>query len=376
MTTPALPGPSPREEGSPARSGRNHPALQRLPRLPPAAEWGPLARTSWHRLLAFGRAPQPPPDEADVAGSALYGAAQPLLGVRILLSDPELLREALIPAGWLAAFCLLVAVLHGQGGDTSLFGEVKTLYTTFAALAVAPPILFAKHYAQLAAQVRFRLGFGACGPREGSLWFFAKRSLQSVVLVSLAVAPIAVFRVVTTLVDFLPGGDLVSRAFQYAAAALLGLWGLHWVVVDALDDARVLLPGETVASAEAAAERSAPPPWFVRAFYRGADSLDRAPGVPGFVAGLARRFARACDRLSVPWREEIALLERRRALGAGFALATAALLATPVLNLIFRPIIIVAAVHLLGHLEPGEAGHGHPGAPGELPCASPWTYRR
>ena len=35
----------------------------------------------------------------------------------------------------------------------------------------------------------------------------------------------------------------------------------------------------------------------------------------------------------------------------GFGLATAALLATPVLNLFFRPITIAAAVHLSGDLE-------------------------
>ncbi|GAC1594903.1 MAG: hypothetical protein NVS4B10_02960 [Myxococcales bacterium] len=174
----------------------------------------------------------------------------------------------------------------------------------------------------------------------------------------LAVAPVALFESVPLV--------------RYAAAALLGLWGLHWVVVDALDDARVLLPGETVASAEAAAERSAPPPWFVRGFYRAAEALQRAPAVPAFVAWLVRKFARACDRLAVPWREEIALLESHRALGLGFGLTTAALLATPVLNLLFRPIIIVAAVHLLGHLEPGEAGHGHPGAP----AAPPLPQRR
>jgi hypothetical protein len=324
-----------------------------FPKLPPPGEWLPLVRTSWRRLLSFARAPQPPPPASDLAGSALYGAAQPLLALRILAGDAELLREALVPAAWLAAFCALVAFLNGEG---SLFGDAKTFYTTFAALAVAPPILFGKHYARLAAQVRYRLGFGACAPREGSLWFFGKRALQSVILVSLAAAPVAVFRTVPI--------------FGIAAGALLGLWGLHWVVVDAFDDARVLLPGETLASAEAAAERSAPPPWFVRAFYRGAEQLRRTPHVPGFVAGVARRFARACDRLSIPWREEIALIEKYRSLGLGFALATTALLATPVLNLLFRPIIIVAAVHLLGHLEPGETGRGHPGAPAPFMTAT------
>jgi hypothetical protein len=40
----------------------------------------------------------------------------------------------------------------------------------------------------------------------------------------------------------------------------------------------------------------------------------------------------------------------------GFGLTTAALLATPVLNLFFRPIVLVGAVHVLGQIERGEAG--------------------
>jgi hypothetical protein len=87
------------------------------------------------------------------------------------------------------------------------------------------------------------------------------------------------------------------------------------------------------------------------------------------LAFLVRTFARICDRLAVPFREEIALLEQHRALGLGFAVATSALLAIPGLNLLFRPIIIVAASHLLGHLEATEAAHGHPGAPALGPSA-------
>ena len=35
----------------------------------------------------------------------------------------------------------------------------------------------------------------------------------------------------------------------------------------------------------------------------------------------------------------------------GFALSTAALVATPVLNLLFRPIVLIGASHVLGRLE-------------------------
>jgi uncharacterized protein involved in cysteine biosynthesis len=66
---------------------------------------------------------------------------------------------------------------------------------------------------------------------------------------------------------------------------------------------------------------------------------------------LLTRFARWCDRLARPWREEIAMVEQHPSLMIGFALATAALLATPVLNLLFRPIVLIGAAHVLGRIE-------------------------
>ena len=44
-------------------------------------------------------------------------------------------------------------------------------------------------------------------------------------------------------------------------------------------------------------------------------------------------------------------MEQNRWISLGFALSTAALLATPVLNLLFRPIILAGSSHLLGQLE-------------------------
>lgn len=304
---------------------------------------GAMIRAYARRLWDLSKTPRPPPPRRDLIESALYGAAQPLLGLRILARDAALLREAFVPAAWLALICAAAAAL---GGDGTLGTFASRFYKIFAALAVAPPILFANHYARLAAQVRFQLGFGACGPREASLWFFAKRSLQGVLLVAFAAAPVYLFT--------------NTKVLGLAAAGALGLWGLHWVVVDALDDARVLLPGETLASAEAAATL-APEPWFVRSFRRAARALRSLPIAGRPLSWVVRKFADVCDRLSLPWREEIALLEKNPVLGAGFALATSALLALPGLNLIFRPTIIVAGAHLLGHLEATEAGHGHPG---------------
>ena len=87
----------------------------------------------------------------------------------------------------------------------------------------------------------------------------------------------------------------------------------------------------------------APRPWFVRL-------LERREPVP-VVGRMLARFGRWCDRLARPWREEIAMVEEHPSLMIGFALSTAALVATPVLNLLFRPIVLIGAAHVLGRLE-------------------------
>ena len=302
--------------------------------LAPKAAW----RAALSRVPGFAARAQPPPaDEAPV--QVAYGLSQPVLGLRLLVSDPELLREALVPAAWLGAFCAVVAALSHHGG---FWDWTKEFYKTFAVLAPVPSIIFAKHYARLAAAVRWRLGFGPCGPREYSIFVSLKRAVQQAIVVALGVIPFAIIWKV------LPGlGTLISNA-------VIIVWGVHWVVVDAFDDARVLLPGETIRSAEAT-DRQAPPPWFVRLFLNVANRLP-------VIGGPLRAFARLCDRLALPWRGEIALMEANPAVALGFALSTATLLAAPVLNLLFRPIILVASAHLLGHLEAADPAQ-HPQLP-------------
>jgi hypothetical protein len=104
--------------------------------------------------------------------------------------------------------------------------------------------------------------------------------------------------------------------------------------VEAFDASRVAEP------APAGDERQ---PWFVVALSRAGE---RVP-----VVGWAlRRLARFCDRLARPWRKDIAVAEAHPLLVLGFGITTAALLATPVLNLFFRPIVMVGAVHVLEQL--------------------------
>src|SRR3954453_24271298 len=94
-----------------------------------------LVRWAVRRGRGYARGVQPPP--AEQTEQALYGFAQPILGVRVLLSDPELLKEALFPAGLLAAACALYASFGGGGHGH--WGDWFThFYKAFAALAPLP----------------------------------------------------------------------------------------------------------------------------------------------------------------------------------------------------------------------------------------------
>jgi hypothetical protein len=263
----------------------------------------------------------------------LYGIAQPVLGIRVLLSDPELLKEALYPAGLLAAACALYASFGNDGvGWMSWF---KCFYKAFAALAPLPSFFFANHYARLAAMIRWRMGFGACGPREMPWGMLAGRMIRQALIVAIGVAPLLAL------------ASLVPAIGNYVSAAVLAIWSLHWFVADAFDDAQVCLPGESLKES-LRRDREAQEPWFVRQLKRFASHLPRILGGP------IRLFARLCDKLALDSRGEIALMESNRAVSVGFGLSTAALLATPVLNLLFRPIIIAGSSHLLGQIEKDE----------------------
>src|SRR5262249_10138162 len=138
------------------------------------------------RILGYSRAVQAPP--VGQAEQALYGFAQPILGARVLLSDPELLKEALYPAGLLAAVC---AIYASAGADAAgSLNWFKTFYKAFAALAPLPSFFFATHYARLAAMIRWRMGFGACGPREMPWTLLAGRMIRQALIVAIGIAPL------------------------------------------------------------------------------------------------------------------------------------------------------------------------------------------
>ncbi|HEX8952919.1 MAG TPA: hypothetical protein VF945_13780 [Polyangia bacterium] len=287
----------------------------------PAARWAP------HKVAAQSvAAPTAPPDAH--ADRAIYGLMQPLLGARMLFTDRALLTAALVPAALLAGFCACIALLDPV--RWSVGGVVHRFYQTFAVLAPLPSVLLSRHYARLAAVARDKFGFGPVQPCIEPLGRALSRMIKQMVLVAIGVIPL------TFALHFVPLlGPIVIRV-------VVAVWALHWIVVDAFDSARVLQPGQTLPELDALAER-APRPWFVRLLGEGG----RLP----VIGRVLVRFGRWCDKLARPWREEIALVEEQPSLMIGFALSTAALVATPVLNLLFRPLVLIGAAHVLGRLE-------------------------
>jgi hypothetical protein len=259
----------------------------------------------------------PPPDHH--LRRVLYGLGQPIVGARAMVSDRQLLVSALIPVLLLAGFCGLWALTSLDHGGRAV---LRTFYRTFAVLAPVPSVLMASHYARMVVRARRCFAFDEGRARREPLFRALRRAVAQAILVAIAILP------ATVLLDFIP------RLGHGLVRVVAAIWALHWIVVDAFDASRVdgpeLPPGR--------------PPWFSRA-------LERASAPLPLAGGLLRRFARFCARLARPWHEEIAVIEDHPTLVLGFALTTAALLATPVLNLFFRPIVIIAAVHVLGRLE-------------------------
>jgi len=310
------------------------------PPVNPAARWAP------HKVAAQSvAAPTAPPDAH--ADRAVYGLMQPLLGARMLFSDGELLKAALVPAGLLAAFCAAIALIDPV--SWSFGGVVRRFYQTFAVMAPLPSVLLARHYARLAAVARHKFGFGPVEPCIEPFGRSLSRMIKQAVLVAIGLVPLTI---VLHMVPIL--GSLVARV-------VVAVWALHWIVVDAFDSARVLQPGQTLKDLDVLADK-APRPWFVRLL---------GEGEPLPVVGrILVRFARWLDKLARPWREEIAMVEEHPSLMIGFALSTAALVATPVLNLLFRPIVLIGAAHVLGRLEQPHGPAQLTSAPSSPPPSS------
>src|SRR5262245_8465114 len=98
-----------------------------------------------------------PPPASRPVGQVLYGLAQPLLGVRLVLRDAALLRLAALPVLTFTLVCALVAIEAGDGGA---WGTAVAFAATLVALAPVPPVVFARAYARISARAHALLGFG------------------------------------------------------------------------------------------------------------------------------------------------------------------------------------------------------------------------
>jgi uncharacterized protein involved in cysteine biosynthesis len=304
--------------------------------------------------------PAPTPTGRSFFAQAADGLLQPLHAAALLLRDRELLVQALIPAGLLLLFCLWVGLFHALFSDETgiVLPMLKTALKIFVVLAPVPSIVMANHYSRLSALAHQRLCLGSCEPRRMPLVMSARRALRQVVVVAVAIAPLSF------------AARLLPLVGSRVAEALLLVWALLWIVIEALDDA-------AVEYAQAHAHAKEPPPalsptgepwvpWFLWPVQRAGTAL---PGLPG---GPLRFFTRHASQLCAPWQHEIGLVARHPPVMVGFATATAALLCTPVLNLVFRPITIVAAVRLLGQLTPRPPALSPPSNLPPTPSPTPY----
>jgi hypothetical protein len=263
---------------------------------------------------------------------AVQGLLQPVHAATLLVRDRELLAQALIPAGLLLLFCLWAGLFHAllSSEPGILWPMLKTGVRIFAVLAPVPSIVMANHYARLSAQAHERLQLGACQPRRMPILTSARRAIHQALVVLIAIAPLSL------------SARLLPWVGDRLAAGLLLVWALLWIVIEALDDASVER-GQPMTDVVEPVEPWTP--WFLWPVHQASARLPRPLARPlGW-------FTDRASRLCAPWRHEIVLVARHPPLMLGFATATAALLCTPVLNLVFRPITIVAAVRLLGQLR-------------------------
>jgi hypothetical protein len=305
----------------------------------PAAVPDP-AGGGWRDAIAFVRTnvlePGPPPAVHHVRARFLWGLAQPLLGMRVILRDRQMLGDALFPVVTVAAFCAIgawIAADEFDGGRlSSLWAGIVAFFAGFIALAPVPPFLFARHYARMAARARALLELDPRDPWLEPIGVSLWKTIAQSLVIALGGIPFLILLAVP-----LAGTVLVVPA--------QGLWTLHWMVVEGLDNGRTLVPGTTVEQVTRAEEALRHDPWFHR-------WLDRIPSskIVKLLAPL-RMLLEIVRALGRPWSHETRLVEEQRAIASGFGIGVVALLAIPGLNLFFRPALVVGAAHLRGQIE-------------------------
>lgn len=292
-------------------------------------------RAQWAAVWAYAVSPGPPSRDAGRVALVRYGLAQPFLGLRILFGSRDLLGIALAPA--LGVLVIAGLVAWGTAQEHGALRGVGAFLITVAALAPLPSLVFGRVYAHLASKARAHLGLPSAAPYLRGPVKLAGEWLGQLVVLALGVLPYVVLARIIPIV-----GPVVALALQ-------GAWAGHWIVVEGLDNARTLPSGHTVAELEARALSQPGHPWFHRWHHR-------VLGPRWLVLLLAplRMISEVVTTLSRPWRIEVDLAEREPWISLGFGLGAAIMLAVPGLNLLLRPAVVVAGVHLRHHLLPDE----------------------
>jgi hypothetical protein len=310
-----------------------------------------VLRAELASVRAHAIGPGPPPREAGRAGLVRYGLAQPFLGLRVLFGSHDLLGIALAPA--LGVLLVAGLVAYGTAVERGALEGVGAFLLTVAALAPLPSLLFGRVYAHLAAKARVRLGLPPAGPYLRGPVKLAGEWIGQVVVLAAGVLPYA------ALVGLVPvAGPLLALAVQ-------GAWAGHWIVVEGYDNARTLPAGRTVEELEARALSRPGHPWFHRWHL-----AVHGPRWLVVVIAPLRMLSEVVTTLARPWRVEVDLAEREPWISLGFGLGAAIMLAVPGLNLLLRPAVVVAGVHLRHHLLPDESP-AHASAPAR-PVTQPY----
>ncbi|MFO7564035.1 MAG: EI24 domain-containing protein [Enhygromyxa sp.] len=322
-TVPSLLGPVSEQE--PALDPESKPE----PELPSLEELDAEARRHFTILLEHAREPTPVPRSRAPLDEFVWGLAQPLLGLRVLIGHGDLFVRGLIPAALFIVVCsLLVIGSEAQG----LWESVVASYGILVGAASISPILFCRNYAKLAAEARRHLDLSRHDPYLRSYGQAIAETITQAILLGVGVAPWA------ALIGGMP-------LFGWIWAAVIGwLWVLHWIIVEALDSARTLGPDDDPETFEQLHQTLAPP-WYAATLFARLE-----PPLPTLLAPV-RWWGGVMARLGRRWRGEVALIEARPWLAAGFGLGASLLLMVPVLNLLFRPAVVVAASHVLGRVE-------------------------
>jgi hypothetical protein len=278
-------------------------------------------------LIAYASQPTAAPARELHAASFLWGLAQPLLGLRMLWRHHDLRVRAVLPVLAFVAICVVLAGRAPEG-----VSWIASYYLTLVSAAPLSPILFSRNYARLAALARSHLGLDARDPWLRSPRQIVGEAVLQLIILGIGIAPLVGLIAVIPLL-----GPMWAAVLGY-------LWVLYWIVVEALDSAKTLVPGES----EPPSHDALDPPWFA------VPATWHLRGWAAVLLAPVRWWSRALGRLSERWWGELAIAERHPFVAFGFALGSALLLALPILNLVFRPAIVIAATHVLGRLDDGQ----------------------